>query len=254
MLAGTNAKKRYGWKPDVPDFRDIHYSAVHGVAPVKLPDQVDLRQYCTPIEDQGDLGSCTGHAISGAMELLVKKNSGQTVQLSRLFIYYNERAKEGTVASDAGAQIRTGIKGVRAYGSCLESMWAYDITKFTCKPTPGAYLEGLKHRVSAYQRVVGLDAVLNSLASGLPVVFGFSVYESFESDAVAKTGVMPMPSQTERCLGGHAVCAVGYDLAAKKLIVRNSWGTDWGQKGYFMMPFDIVTNKDLSDDFWSIQI
>jgi C1A family cysteine protease len=246
-------RKVYGWKPDVPDIRDIRYSATRGKV-IKLPDQVDLRQYCTPIEDQGDLGSCTGHAISGAMELLVKKNRGQTVQLSRLFIYYNERAAEGTINSDAGAQIRTGIKSVKTFGACVEDLWGYDVTKFTRKPKPVSYLDALKHRVLTYQRVTGLEAMLACLAAGSPVVFGFGVYDSFESDAVAQTGIMPMPAATERCLGGHAVCAVGYDIPSKMLIVRNSWGTDWGQQGYFKMPFGVIENKDLSDDFWSIQI
>ena len=91
------------------------------------------------------------------------------------------------------------------------------------------------------------------MAGGYPFEFGFTVYESFESQEVAQTGVVPMPQQTEKVLGGHAVMAVGYDDAQQRIIVRNSWGTSWGQQGYFTMPYAYLTNHQLSSDFWTIQ-
>jgi C1A family cysteine protease len=99
-----------------------------------------------------------------------------------------------------------------------------------------------------------LPQLKGCLASGSPVVFGFSVYESFESAAVAKTGTMPMPKPSEKQLGGHAVLAVGYDDAQERVIIRNSWGTGWGKKGCFTMPYAYITDDNLCDDFWTIRL
>ena len=148
---------------------------------------------------------------------------------SRLFIYYNERVIENSVDEDAGAMIRDGIKSVAKEGAPHETLWPYDISKFRNKPTPAAYKDASKHRAILYQRLdQTLQQLKGCLASGYPFVFGFSVYESFESDAVAKTGKMPMPKPKEKQLGGHAVLAVGHDTASKRFLVRNSWGPDWG--------------------------
>ena len=239
----------YGWIPDRPDHRDYLYSAI---APkVKLPSKIDLRNECSPIENQGHLGSCTANALAGHLEFL-GKISGQTYKdVSRLFIYYNERAIEGTVGFDSGAMIRDGIKVLAKYGVCPESSWPYDISQFTRKPAAACYKEGLKHRITSYHRLQVLSEMLNCLAEGFPFVFGFTVYESFESLKVAQTGIVPMPKKTERALGGHAVMAAGYDQKQKRFIVRNSWGTQWGQTGYFTMPYAYL--ETLADDFWTIR-
>src|SRR5262249_25089308 len=151
---------------------------------------------------------------------------------SRLFIYYNEREMEGTVSSDAGAQIRDGIKSVSERGDCPETQWPYEIDKFADRPTAGCYKSAFKYKAVAYQRLVqNLNQMKGCLASGFPFVFGFSVYESFESELVAKTGNAPLPGAGEQLLGGHAVMAVGYDDSHQWFYVRNSWGTDWGMDG-----------------------
>jgi C1A family cysteine protease len=174
---------------------------------------------------------------------------------SRLFIYYNERVIEGTVASDSGAMIRDGIKTVAKQGACPETTWPYLIQKFATKPTHASYVQAAKHKVSLYQRLTPIASQLKGcLASGFPFVFGFTVYESFESPAVAKTGKVPMPGPTESVLGGHAVMAVGYDESKQVFIVRNSWGPGWGIKGYFTMPYAYLTNPHLADDFWTIRL
>ena len=239
----------YGWIPDRPDHRDFLYSVI---APkVKLPPQVDLRSECSPIENQGRLGSCTANALAGNLQFL-EKFSGQTYKdVSRLFIYYNERAIEGTVRFDSGAMIRDGIKVLAKFGVCPESIWPYDISQFTRKPSAVCYKEGLKHRIISYHRLETLNDMLNCLAEGFPFVFGFTVYESFESLKVAKTGIVPMPKRSEKTLGGHAVMAVGYDQKQKRIIVRNSWGVEWGQAGYFTMPFAYF--EMLADDLWTIR-
>jgi C1A family cysteine protease len=242
----------YGWKPDLPDQRDVRYSLVYRV-PAKLPAKADLRAMCPPVEDQGQLGSCTAHALTGALETLENMDRLPLVQMSRLFVYYNERAIEHTVAQDSGAMIRDGIKTLVKQGCCAESWWPYVISKFTSKPAAACYKDGLEHQITSYQRIDTLDQMRACLAAGFPFVFGFTVYESFESQAVAKTGKVSMPKKTERTLGGHAVLAVGYDDKAKRFTVRNSWGPDWGIEGYFSMPYAYLASRDLADDLWTIR-
>src|SRR5215471_20564192 len=247
--------KKFGWIPDLPDARDHIYAA-----PIPLmgamPAKVDLRDSCPPVLNQGQLGSCTANAIANAHRFdQMKQNKGQSFGPSRLFIYYNERDMEGTVGEDSGAMIRDGIKSIAQLGVCDEKEWPYAINKFTNKPSASCYTDALEHQALSYQRVTQTPTQMKGcLASGFPIVFGFTVYESFESDAVAKTGQVPMPKPNEKTLGGHAVLAVGYDEAAQRFIVRISWGKNWGIKGYFTMPYAYLTDNDLSDDFWTIRV
>jgi C1A family cysteine protease len=244
--------QRYGWKPDSPDTRDHLYA----VSPaISLPLSVDLRPQCPPIYDQGQLGSCTANAIAGMLEFDQIRQVEHSFVPSRLFIYYNERAKEGTVNEDAGAMIRDGVKVVAKQGYCDELGWSYDISRFAVKPPAFCYAYALKFKALSYQRIQvhNLHAMKACLALSFPFVFGFLVYESFESNEVASTGVMPMPQSGEQILGGHAVMACGYDDARQALLVRNSWGIDWGLAGYFWMPYAYLTASKLTDDFWTIR-
>jgi C1A family cysteine protease len=244
----------YGWVPDLPDQRDFMYAApVENMA--ALPPSVDLRKECPAVYDQGQLGSCTANAIAGALEFDKIKESLPAFVPSRLFIYYNERVMEGTVGTDSGAQIRDGIKSVGTIGAPPETDWPYDIKEFAVKPPPKAYKDAPLAKALQYQRVAQVLAQMKGcLASGFPFVYGFTVYESFESPQVAHTGVVPMPAAGEKVLGGHAVMAVGYDDAAQRFIVRNSWGTGWGMVGYFTVPYAYLTDSHLSDDFWTIRL
>ena len=243
---------RYGWVPDVPDQRDYLLSAVLHI-PAKLPRKVDLRPFCSKVEDQGQLGSCTANALAGALEFLERKDKVAFEDFSRLFIYYNERAIEHTIQSDSGAMIRDGIKALAKQGVCLEKKWPYLVSKFKIKPAAYCYKDALNHQITSYHRIITLNEMRACLAEGFPFVFGFTVYESFESQAVAKTGIVNMPKKEERSLGGHAVLGVGYDDDKKRFIVRNSWGENWGIKGYFTMPYNYVADRNLSDDFWTIR-
>jgi C1A family cysteine protease len=245
-------KLRYGWVPDVPDQRDLLYGAVRP-APLALPPHIDLRPTCSPVENQGNLGSCTGNALAGAIEFLERKDGVPFVDASRLFIYYNERAMEGTVKSDAGAMIRDGIKALKNQGVCSEKSWPYVTTKFAVKPGAACYKEALKRQITSYHRILTLDEMRACLAEGFPFVFGFTVYESFESQEVARTGIVQMPQPNERSIGGHAVLAVGYDDVQRRFIVRNSWGTGWGQKGYFTIQYEYLVSRNLADDLWTIR-
>jgi C1A family cysteine protease len=214
---------KYHWVPDKLDKRDHPY-LLTGASQSSV---VDLRPYCSSIENQGNLGSCTGQAIAGAIELLHKRAS-RTLDVSRLFIYYYERSMISTVNYDSGAYIRDGIKVCYTYGAPVESLWPYNINKFRTLPPSTAMQDAAKRKVTSYQRVADFNGVIDAVASGYPVVVGFTVYSSFESNSVARTGVMPYPNtSTERVLGGHAVLIVGYNKNRNVFIVRNSWGSGW---------------------------
>jgi C1A family cysteine protease len=245
--------RRYGWRPDLPDAHDRYALRVEAL--MALPPLVDLRSFCPPVYDQGNLGSCTGNAIAGALELdQIRQKVAVPFVPSRLFIYYGERVIEGTVQEDAGAMIRDGLKVVVKQGAPHEKLWPYITSRFARKPPAKAYADALHHRAIQYMRVPQTEQDLRAcLASGSPVVFGFTVYESFESSAVEATGIVPLPTSDETRLGGHAVLAVGYDDTQRTFLVRNSWGASWGQAGYCTMPYDYVLNNDLADDFWTIQ-
>jgi C1A family cysteine protease len=247
------SQKWYGWLPDLPDHRDFMYSAI---APklLQLPKKIDLRSKCSPVENQGSLGSCTANALAGAVEFLEFKDGIPFVDVSRLFIYYNERVIEGTVKEDSGAFLRDGIKSLAKQGVCPEREWPYRIASFKKKPTAKCYKDAKKHQITSYHRISTIDEMRTCLADGFPFVFGFTVYNGFESDAVAKSGVVNIPGPDERMVGGHAVMAVGYDNSQQRFIVRNSWDTDWGMKGYFTMPYAYLDpNSNLADDFWTIR-
>lgn len=248
---------RFGWIPDLPDARDHLYSAPV-VALQALPKKVDLRGKCPKeIYDQAQLGSCTANAIACAIEFDLMKEKATVFTPSRLFIYYNERSMEHSVSIDSGAQIRDGVKSVNKLGAPPETLWKYSDQNpgpFQEKPPATVYAEAAKHKVTAYQRVArSLTQMKGCLASGYPFVFGFTVYDSFESQEVAQTGEVHMPEPSESVLGGHAVLAVGYDDAVQRFIVRNSWGNQWGQHGYFTMPYAYLLDSNLSDDFWTIR-
>jgi len=243
---------KFGWIPDVPDRRDVPFQRVFRL-PGKLPASVDLRSGCSPVEDQGGLGSCTAQALVGALEFLQIKAGVSVKDLSRLFVYYNERAREGNILSDSGAMLRTGIKVLKHFGVCQENKWPYNTSKFKLWPTPECYEEGRKHQVIAYQRLTTLAEMKACLAMGLPFVFGFSVYASAMTDEAAKTGIIPIPDDNDSLQGGHAILGVGYDDAKQSLLFRNSWGESWGEKGYGWLPYAFLESRDLSDDFWCVQ-
>lgn len=239
----------YGWRPDLPDKRDRQYAMAPRVT--QLPAAVDLRPKCPPVYDQGQLGSCTANAIAAAIEFC---EPGAMLMPSRLFIYYNERVIEGTIGTDAGAQIRDGMRAVANQGVCAESEWPYVVTKFSEQPFKQCYDDALKTEATQYSSLQqDLVQFKTCLAEGYPFVFGFTVYDAFESLDVAKSGVLNLPAATEKIVGGHAVAAVGYDDGKQTVLVRNSWGTDWGMAGYFTMPYAYITDSDLASDFWTIR-
>jgi C1A family cysteine protease len=251
----------FGWRAEAPDLRDRLFARRLS----QLPPETDLRAEMPPVYDQGQLGSCTANAIGAAMEYERNRQGEADFMPSRLFIYYNERAIEGTTGSDAGAQIRDGIKVVNNEGVCPEAIWPYDLAMYTVRPPKRCYVAARTDLAVQYESVQALGDLKDALASNLAVVFGFTVYESFESTAVASSGVVPLPQPGEQVVGGHAVLAVGYSDPKAQVIVRNSWGSGWGDGGYFYLPYEYLTGVGkvadtsvvnggyLASDFWAIE-
>ena len=247
-------ERKFGWKRQLPDYRDFMLSLVSPADELTLPKSADLRLQDTAIYDQLNLGSCTANAWAGIFEFLKKKQAEPYWTPSRLEIYYYERVLEGTVKTDSGAELRDGVKVLTKQGVCPETEWPYNVKKFTSKPTSKCNKDALKNEVIQYLAVTPTATQFKGcLAAGYPYVFGFTVYSSFMSDEVAKTGIMPMPSPEDQVEGGHAVMAVGYDDTNQWYIIRNSWSSDWGDKGYFYMPYSYMTNNSLCADFWTIR-
>lgn len=243
--------KKYLCKKDKYDERDHLFAR----QPLKtaLPAAIDLRSGCSPVVDQGDLGSCTANAMgSGLREYLEIKSKQTFVTLSRLYLYYHERLLEGTVNEDSGAEIRDGMKVLKQLGICPEALDHYDISKFTDAPSQQAEALAGQYKISSYQRLNTISDVQRCLAGGYPVVLGMSVYESFESDSVANNGIVPVPKRGEQVLGGHAMLIIGYKKIGQTqyFIVRNSWGASWGDKGYCYIPISFIT-KGIIFDLWT---
>ncbi len=250
----TINKHFYGWKKDTPNNTDDfhNFECKYTLENIQL---VDLRINCPTVYDQGRLGSCTANAIACAYQYdEIKQTEIKIFTPSRLFIYYNERKMEGSIDTDSGAQIRDGIKSINNIGVCSEDDWAYDITKFTVCPDEKCYDNAKLHTSIEYKRVIqSLNQLKQCLIEGYPFVFGFEVYSSFESPEVASTGMMPIPKDGEELLGGHAICAVGYDDTKQVFIIRNSWGETWGDKGYFYMPYTYIIDTSKCSDFWTVR-
>jgi C1A family cysteine protease len=224
--------------------------------PLTLPSSVDLTasgNLTFPIYDQGQLGSCTANAGGGAIQAEMRKQGEKDWTPSRLFIYYNTRAIEGTTSYDSGGQIRDVFKTINSQGYAPESEWPYDISKFAKCPPKSVYTDASNTKVIQYLRVnQDLNTMKSCLAAGYPFVFGISVYDSFEE---ATDGVIPMPDpNNESLLGGHALLCVGYNDQLKRFKFRNSWAQSWGMEGYGTIPYDYLSNPNLGSDYWTIRL
>jgi len=266
----TRTIRKMGWKKDLPDHRD-HRVKFKDVEPAVQTQKkrdaegkeiIDLRpDECFPIFDQGHLGSCTANALAAAFHFTLHKMTVEEIEdfrdftPSRLFIYYNERLLEGSEDRDSGAYIRDGIKVMNKIGVCPEKSWKYDDQNdfFAQEPDWTCYELAKSCKVVGYARVAqDITQMKMCIRNGYPFVFGFVVLQSFQTEEVAKTGKMVMPQPDDQQMGGHAVCAVGYDDFQECIIVRNSWGEAWGDKGYFYMPYAYICDPDLAHDFWAI--
>lgn len=265
----------FGWIPDYPDFRD--FTEEHErIRPLLrkiqlrktvLPEKADLREYCSPVEDQRDIGACTAHAVAGVVEYFENKSFGKYIDASRLFLYKTTRNLLH-MDGDTGAFIRTALGALVLFGMPPEEYWPYNTADFDEEPNAFCYAFGQNYKCISYFRhdppnitkKALLTSVKKFLTSGIPSIFGFTVYQSI---SLADTdGCIPVPNKNEKLLGGHAVAAVGYDdnkeilssngkVSKGALLIRNSWGNGWGEQGYGWLPYDYIL-LGLAQDWWSV--
>lgn len=249
-LTESASGRRFGAFPSRHDFRD--FTLPRKIALSATPPTHDLTAWRGPIKDQGSLGACTGFGASSCQEFLIKKygkiaDGADAPVFSPLFVYYKEREREGDIYSDSGAQIRTAAEVLIQDGICFESEDPYQPFKFMDAPTEAQILQAAKWRGGAYHRLLDIGDMRGCIASGYPFLLGFTVYEGFED--LGSDGLMKMPKPKERALGGHCVLAgLGYDDSKGTITCQNSWGLGWGRGGMFDMPYEFISNSDLTFD------
>jgi len=265
-------KKGMGWMRDLPDYRDLLVDSpkIQDILEKSkkmrrkvIPATVDLRPWCSPVEDQENIGSCTANAGVGILEYFQRRAFGKHLDGSRLFLYKVTRNLLGWMG-DQGAYLRTAMKAMVLFGVPPETYWPYKVEDFEKEPPAFCYAFAQSYKTTKYYRLdppgqgtgQTLEAVKKNLAAGLPSMFGFTVYSSIPPAGDGK-GEIPFPGRGDGVMGGHAVVAVGYDDKKKvtkdtgALLIRNSWGTGWGVGGYGWLPYSYV-EAGLAVDFWSL--
>jgi C1A family cysteine protease len=244
MLIQERTVKRFGYKPDLGDPRDQSYTVGKAIT---LPDKVDLRLSMPPVWNQGHLGSCVAHAVPALLCHLVPG-----LMPSRLWVYYKTRSLECSVKDDSGCELRDAIKVLSKLGCPPESVWPYAPDKFAIAPPKSVNDKAKGELIAGYYRLNDLHDMLDCLARGFPFATGITVFESIQSAEVARTGTLPLPTNSDSPIGGHAIAVVGYDMATKRFLVRNSWGAAWGDGGHLTVPFDYLASNDLCSDSWMV--
>lgn len=245
--------RQYGWIPQVSDHRDQVFGIEKPVT--GLPASIDLRPAMPVVYDQGRTSSCTANATAAALQYAMRFAKLPEVAPSRLFIYYNERRLEGTTGQDSGAMIRDGLKACNQYGYIPETLWPFDAGKVTKQPPADVYAAAIGSRIHYYASLdlTDLQKLKLCLVHGYPIIFGFQVFQYFESCEMAETEWLHLPQSTEHNLGGHAVLICGYDDSKGAVLVRNSWGSEWGMGGYFWMDYNYITSE-LCSDAWMVRL
>lgn len=241
--------RNFNVRPSPVDSRDFQYKIKN--VPIKL--EVDLREWDSPVEDQGTLGSCVSHALTSCFELMVKREQpDQFTELSRLFSYYHTRVLEESIEEDQGVvYIRNALKAADKYGICNEELWPYDVDRFNQQPTPACYLDAASRKIVQYKALDSNLDMLESLNQNKPVVIGMTVYDSFMTITDKKPEIS-MPGEYDFVVGGHSVAIIGYSLPKRQFLIKNSFGKDWGAGGYCWMPFDYFDKYVF--DKWSFDL
>jgi C1A family cysteine protease len=269
ILLGSNKPVHLNsWKKDEHDQRDLILKSSSTDILHSSPFMIDNSKFCSPIDDQGPIGSCTAHVCTAIVEYNDNRfgaKSGYN-NLSRLFQYYVARELEGTVNQDSGASMRRSIKALNKFGTIDESLWGYDITKFAMKPPASAYEDARLHKVLDYYRITNGDIVTMkaALTTGYLIAFGTLVFKHFLDTETAQTGIYSLPKPDDVADGGHAITMVGFDdrmtiknkneqVTTGAFKIRNSWGEKWGQNGYFWMPYEFFTTPGYTMDFWVVR-
>lgn len=263
-----------GWRRDLPDFRDYCFDdhEVQAILRISssfkssgslLPAQADLRKWCSRVEDQGAMRSSCAQAVAGMLEYFERRAFGHHLDVSRLFLY--RAARDLAAVGDRDVDLRNTMRALARFGAPPESMWPYDPDRVDEPPTPPCYAYTDPHRSMRYFRLDPakngktslLDSLRRCLSARIPAVFGFSVYSSCPHIGDEGEGEIPVPAPGETLHGGHAVVAVGYDDERMigphqgAVLIRNSWGTAWGDKGYGWLPYKLI-EMGLAADFWSL--
>ena len=272
--------RKYGWIPDAPDARDKIFAAA--IDKAALPDSVSLRDLCSAVEDQGELSSCVGNACAGMIEILENKSGVKNtftktltpweiflcktglkksncdgvykygfLDVSRLFIYFNARARDGREKFDNGTSMRSALKEMAAKGYCWEKEWPYSWSKVNVRPTSMCYASAKDKIITEYFSLSSTTSMMQCLADGYPFVIGLTIFSGIHGWKAKSTGVVDMPVPKEASLGGHAVLCVGYDKKTERFLMKNSWGDTWGDKGYFTIPFEYVAGYGM--DAWTVR-
>lgn len=249
-LPKIRSTKWYGMRPSIEDKRDKWFKR----KALRLPRAVDLSHEAPPVMNQGMLGSCVANGITACMRTLMIRKGMPAPMLSRLQLYYDGRVVEDCVNEDTGLEVRDGVKCAQKLGVAREALWPYEVQKFKDKPTEDVYVDAERYQVLAYERVeVDAGCIRQALARGFPVLIGISLFSSFESDAVEKNGMVPLPNyEDESIVGGHLMVAYGYGQKQGRFKVLNSWGEDWGDKGFCYIPEKYVGDPKIGSDYWII--
>lgn len=249
-----------GWNPDRPNHNDREFLPTMGRLDVQQTE-FTLSVDGIPVLNQANQGSCTGHGGAGIVMYDQQAQGEQVVIPSRAMIYYDARIPEQTTDQDSGATIRDMVAGLVKYGVVPDTEFPYDDTVFDKAPDQQQYTDAKQQEAIVYERVQypHLNA---AIASGFPVVFGFTVYESFESSEAASTGIIPIPAKGEQVLGGHCVWTWGFNsqytasgndkLPPRTKACRNSWDKSWGDNGNFYLPQWFFDSGNASD-FWVVR-
>lgn len=243
------------------DWNSYPMGALREAAPIAAPKlqlkakgverKVDLRKHCSPVEDQELLGSCNACSIVGAMEYFHRKEHNRKVDLSVLFLFYNARRLSRTEKENIGVLSAHAMAGLMGFGVCEDKLWPYKVDKHSIEPPAACYMDAKRFEAVQYARVPGFDECKSLLSSGVPVTMGCFFPRRYYNEA-ADSGVMPAMTGKEKPGGGHSLLLVGYDDDKRTWIARNSWGEDYGEKGYVHVPYALMDAYVWHEDLWAV--